>query len=115
TNNYVPINVRLIAATNRSLREQVATHKFRSDLYYRLAVGEVKLPPPRGREADLPLLVEHIVRNLGHLDEQTHAIVKSESFLSALSRHSWPGNIRELRTYLERCFVLRDFTPPHHV
>jgi DNA-binding NtrC family response regulator len=115
TNNYVPINVRLIAATNRSLREQVGSHKFRSDLYYRLAVVEVKLPPLRDREADLPLLVEHIVRNLGGVDEATAMTIRSEAFLAALCRHSWPGNIRELRNYLERCVALRDFTPPHVV
>ena len=77
TNNHVPVNVRLIAATNRSLREQVAAHKFRSDLYYRLAVVEVKLPPLRERLADLPALVEHIVRNLGPVDEETLASVRT--------------------------------------
>jgi DNA-binding NtrC family response regulator len=115
TNTYFPINVRLIAATNRGLREQVAAHAFRSDLYYRLAVVEVKLPPLRERAADLPLLVEHTVRNLGPMDEQTAMVIRSEEFLAALSRHSWPGNIRELRNYLERCVALRDFTPPHVV
>jgi DNA-binding NtrC family response regulator len=112
TNNHVPVNVRLIAATNRSLREQVAAHKFRSDLYYRLAVVEVKLPPLRDRLPDLPLLVEHIVRNLGTIDDQTMSVVRSQEFLSALSRHNWPGNIRELRNYLERCVALRDFAAP---
>jgi DNA-binding NtrC family response regulator len=112
TNNHVPVNVRLVAATNRSLREQVAAHKFRSDLYYRLAVVEVKLPPLRDRLPDLPPLVEHIVRNLGSIDEPTLAVVRSEDFLSALGRHNWPGNIRELRNYLERCVALRDFTAP---
>jgi DNA-binding NtrC family response regulator len=112
TNNHVPVNVRLIAATNRSLREQVAAHKFRSDLYYRLAVVEVKLPPLRDRLPDLPLLVEHIVRNLGSVDDQTMSVVRSPEFLAALGRHNWPGNIRELRNYLERCVALRDFAAP---
>jgi two-component system response regulator GlrR len=112
TNNHVPVNVRLVAATNRSLREQVAAHKFRSDLFYRLAVVEVKLPPLRDRLPDLPLLVEHIVRNLGMIDEQTLSVVRSAEFLSALGRHNWPGNIRELRNYLERCVALRDFGAP---
>src|SRR6476661_914091 len=112
TNNHVPVNVRLIAATNRSLREQVAAHKFRSDLYYRLAVVEVKLPPLRERLPDLPALVEHIVRNLGTTDEQALEAVRSTGFLGALAEHTWPGNIRELRNYLERCVALHDFAPP---
>jgi DNA-binding NtrC family response regulator len=112
TNNHIPVNVRLIAATNRSLREQVAAHKFRSDLYYRLAVVEVKLPPLRERPGDLPLLVDHIIRNLAGVDEATLVTVRSPQFLGALSHHSWPGNIRELRNYLERCAALHDFAPP---
>jgi DNA-binding NtrC family response regulator len=112
TNNYVPVNVRLIAATNRSLRDQVGAGKFRSDLYYRLAVVELKLPPLRERATDLPLLVEHVTRNLGPIDEQTATVIRSDEFLSALTHHSWPGNIRELRNYLERCVALRDFSPP---
>jgi two-component system response regulator GlrR len=112
TNIHVPVNVRLVAATNRSLREQVAGQKFRSDLYYRLAVVEVKLPPLRERLADLPLLVEHIVRGLGNVDPATLVRVRSPEFLDALVRHNWPGNIRELRNYLERCVALRDFSPP---
>jgi DNA-binding NtrC family response regulator len=112
TNNHVPVNVRLIAATNRSLREQVGAHKFRSDLYYRLAVVEVKLPPLRERLPDLPALVEHIVRNLGTTEEETLATIRSTGFLGALAEHSWPGNIRELRNYLERCVALHDFAPP---
>jgi two-component system, NtrC family, response regulator GlrR len=112
TNNHVPVNVRLIAATNRSLRDQVAAQKFRSDLYYRLAVVEVKLPPLRERLSDLPLLVDHVVRAFGAVDATTLARVRAPEFLEALGRHSWPGNIRELRNYLERCVALRDFSPP---
>ncbi|HTA21336.1 MAG TPA: sigma 54-interacting transcriptional regulator, partial [Polyangia bacterium] len=95
--------------------ELLAAHKFRSDLYYRLAVVEVKLPPLRERLPDLPMLVEHIVRNLGTIDDQTLAVVRSEEFLSALAHHNWPGNIRELRNYLERCVALRDFAAPKAV
>jgi DNA-binding NtrC family response regulator len=112
TNNHVPVNVRLVAATNRSLRDQVAAGKFRSDLYYRLAVVEVKLPPLRERLSDLAILVDHIVRGLGAVDAATAARVRSPEFVEALGRHTWPGNIRELRNYLERCVALRDFAPP---
>jgi DNA-binding NtrC family response regulator len=105
TNIHVPVNVRLVAATNRSLREQVAGQKFRSDLYYRLAVVEVKLPPLRERLADLPLLVEHIVRGLGNVDPATLARVRSQEFHDGIARHSWPGNIRELRNVLERAML----------
>ena len=113
TNNHVPVNVRLIAATNRSLREQVGAHKFRSDLYYRLAVVEVKLPPLRERLSDLPALVEHIVRNLGpSVSDESLVLVREPAFLGALAEHTWPGNIRELRNYLERCLALHDFAPP---
>jgi len=115
TNNHIPVNVRLIAATNRSLREQVAAQKFRSDLYYRLAVVEVKLPPLRERLPDLPLLVDHIVHAFGNVDETTWTRVRAPEFLAALARHSWPGNIRELRNYLERCLALHDFASPRSV
>jgi DNA-binding NtrC family response regulator len=112
TNIHIPVNVRLIAATNRSLREQVSAHKFRSDLYYRLAVVEVRLPPLRERLPDLPALVDHIVRNLGTVDEEALATVRLPAFLGALAEHNWPGNIRELRNYLERCVALHDFAAP---
>jgi two-component system, NtrC family, response regulator GlrR len=112
TNQHVPVNVRLVAATNRGLREQVAANKFRSDLYYRLAVVEIRLPPLRERISDLPLLVEHIARTMGPLDADTTRTIHSGDFLARLARHDWPGNIRELRNHLERCVALREFTPP---
>ena len=113
TNQHVPVNVRMVAATNRSLREQVAARKFRSDLYYRLAVVEIRLPPLRERLSDLPFLVEHITRGMGALDPDTARTLQSPEFLAKLGRHDWPGNIRELRNHLERCVALREFTPPH--
>ena len=112
TNQHVPVNVRLVAATNRALRDQVAARKFRSDLYYRLAVVEIRLPPLRERISDLPLLVEHIARTMGALDPDTARTIQAPEFLARLSRHDWPGNIRELRNHLERCVALREFTPP---
>jgi DNA-binding NtrC family response regulator len=72
----------------------------------------VKLPPLRERLADLPALVDHIVRAFGNVDEETMEAVRAPGFLGALAEHSWPGNIRELRNYLERCAALHDFAPP---
>ena len=113
TNNHVPVNVRLIAATNRSLREQVGAHKFRSDLYYRLAVVEVKLPPLRERLADLPAAGRAHRAQPRHRRRATRRRPCARpAFLGALAEHSWPGNIRELRNYLERCVALHDFAPP---
>jgi two-component system response regulator GlrR len=112
TNQHVPVNVRLVAATNRGLREQVAARKFRSDLYYRLAVVEIRLPPLRERITDLPFLVEYIARGMGSMDPESSRMIHSEDFLTKLARHDWPGNIRELRNHLERCVALREFSPP---
>ena len=98
--------------TNRSLREQVAAHKFRSDLYYRLAVVEVKLPPLRERAPGSAAAGRAHRAQPGRVDEQTLAAVRAPQFLGALRSHNWPGNIRELRNYLERCVALRDFAPP---
>ena len=112
TNNHVPVDVRLIAATNRNMRNEVDNRKFRADLFYRLAVVEVRLPPLRERTGDLPLLVEHIAETMRPLDEETEHAMASPEFLAGLASYDWPGNIRELRNFLERCAALGDFRPP---
>jgi two-component system response regulator GlrR len=112
TNQHVPVDVRLIAATNRSLKSEVEAKRFRADLYYRLAVVEVRLPPLRERSGDLPLLVAHIADALGPLDDEATRELRSPEFLSKLADYDWPGNIRELRNFLERCVALSEFSPP---
>jgi two-component system response regulator GlrR len=106
--NYSKIDVRVIAATNRSLRAEVRAGRFRSDLYYRLAVVEVRLPPLRERAADLPILVDFVLTSLGIMHEPIGIVLRSQEFLQRLTRHSWPGNIRQLRNYIERCVALDD-------
>lgn len=99
------VNVRLIAATNRDLADMVARNEFRSDLYYRLNVFPISLPPLRERREDIPALVEHFVgifsrrmrRHIRHVTAET---------LSAFSSYSWPGNIRELQNLIERAVIL---------
>lgn len=113
SNHYVPVDVRVLAATNRSLRAEVAAGRFRSDLYYRLAVVRVNLPPLRERMADLPILVEHILTNLGVSDTPRAGQIRSPEFLAMLAKYRWPGNVRQLRNYLERAVALGDLnTPP---
>ncbi len=107
TNAYLPVDVRLLAATNRDLRDEVNGRRFRSDLYYRLAVLEIRLPPLRERTEDLLPLRDQILADLGLFDvPELQPLIRSLP-LQVLSRHSWPGNVRELRNYLERCLVLR--------
>jgi DNA-binding NtrC family response regulator len=103
SNRTVPIDVRVIAATNRSLAGEVNAHRFRADLYYRLAVLEIYMPPLRERRDDLPGLVEHLAARRG-LPLPTW--MTTPSFHAELASHHWPGNVRELRNYLERCVAI---------
>jgi PAS domain S-box-containing protein len=101
----IPVNVRLIAATNRDLAKMVAEKEFRSDLFYRLKVFPVFAPPLRERAADIPILVRHFVsvhsRRLGKTIETI-----SQEAMDALAAWRWPGNIRELENFLERAVIL---------
>jgi two-component system response regulator GlrR len=112
SNVYAPIDVRVIAATNRNLREEVAAKRFRSDLYYRLAVLHIKLPPLRERKGDMPLLVDDVLTNLGVLDAASSASIRAPEFVEMLERYRWPGNVRQLRNYLERRVALGEAIPP---
>jgi len=105
-NQYRPVNVRVVAATNRDLRAQVNSGAFRSDLYFRLAVVQIPLPSLRERLDDVPVLVEHFIGAMG-LDPVAAAPLRAPDFLQQLARAAWPGNVRELRNHLERCVVLQ--------
>jgi transcriptional regulator with GAF, ATPase, and Fis domain len=107
SNQLLSIDVRLIAATNRNLRSEVNERRFRGDLYYRLSVLEVALPPLRDRLEDLPLLAEAMLSALD-VDEPKRKDMIEGELMRDLRRHSWPGNVRELRNYLERCTALAD-------
>jgi two-component system response regulator GlrR len=112
SNNHTPINVRVLVATNRNLREEVTARRFRSDLYYRVAVLRVRLPPLRERREDLALLVERILELQGAAGRPEAAALRTEAFLKEVVRHTWPGNVRELRNYVERCLASREQLPP---
>jgi formate hydrogenlyase transcriptional activator len=99
------VDVRLVAATNRNLVDMVKRNQFRSDLYYRLNVFPVPLPPLRARRDDIPALVEHFVEIYAHrMDKQIEHI--SPETMSALTSYEWPGNIRELQNFIERSVIL---------
>ncbi|MBI5480714.1 MAG: sigma 54-dependent Fis family transcriptional regulator [Deltaproteobacteria bacterium] len=112
SNLRVEADFRLVAATNRDLRVEVNAGRFRSDLYYRLAVLVVRLPPLRERTDDLPRLVEQFVAAAGGSPAQAAAFLGDASHLEALLRHRWPGNVRELRNYVQQCLVLGDVARP---
>jgi DNA-binding NtrC family response regulator len=100
-----PVDVRIVAATRRELREEVNTGGFRSDLYFRLAVLRVVLPALRSRPDDIPILVRRLVEQLD-VDDATVARLASPEALARMQQHVWPGNVRELRNYLELSAVL---------
>ena len=101
----IPVDVRVIAATNRNLETAIADGSFRADLYYRLNVVELNMPPLRERREDIPALVENFVRQLapqlGVPPQQPDA-----ALLTSMQAYSWPGNVRELRNLVERWLIL---------
>ncbi len=96
----IEADVRIVAATSRDLRAETAAGRFREDLYYRLAVVALQVPPLRRRREDVPLLVEHFLGSRGEVPRVTDAT------LAALTAYDWPGNVRELRNVLERAVAL---------
>jgi len=110
SNLHQPIDIRIIAATNRDLRGEVNDGRFRSDLYYRLAVIKVRLPPLRERPEDVQPIVERLLQSLG-AEGDTRASLQTSEFLANVKMAAWPGNVRELRNYLERCIVFRQPLP----
>jgi two-component system response regulator HydG len=100
----IPVDVRIIAATNRDLEEEIQRGAFRSDLYYRLNVIQLHLPPLRERSEDVPLLARHFLSRLGGDGVEPPAL--TDETLEILVRYDWPGNVRELENALERAAVL---------
>jgi len=98
-------DVRVIVATNRDLAERVRTGAFREDLYYRVNVVRVELPPLRRRKEDIPLLAEQFIRRFNRLQGKSVPGISPEA-LALLMAHDWPGNVRELENVIERSFVL---------
>jgi len=101
----VSFDARIIAATNKDLESEVAAGRFREDLFYRLDVVEIDVPPLRMRRDDIPLLVKHFVARSRH-GQNGHAKTVTNEALGALTRYSWPGNVRELEHVIERAVIL---------
>jgi formate hydrogenlyase transcriptional activator len=101
----IHVNVRLVAATNRDLANRVAEHEFRNDLYYRLHVFPLHMPPLRERRTDIPLLVRYFVRKFSDRMRKEIESIPTET-MNALVNWEWPGNIRELENFIERCVIL---------
>ncbi len=101
----VKVDVRLVAATNRDLQREVKEGRFREDLYYRLNVVPIAVPPLRDRPEDIPLLAEHFLRRFARANHRELAGLGPE-VVAALTAYSWPGNVRELENTLERAVVL---------
>lgn len=101
----IPVDVRLIAATNRHLERMVEEREFRSDLYYRLRVFPISLPPLRERRGDIPVLVRHFTEKHAHRMKRQIETITADT-MEVLSRWPWPGNIRELENFIERAVIL---------
>lgn len=103
----IPFDARLVSATNRNLEEEIAAHRFRDDLYYRISVFSLTLPPLRERREDIPLLARHFIAKYSReLGVQTRTL--SDAALQALINYDWRGNVREMQNAIERAVALSD-------
>ncbi len=102
---YRPVDVRIVAATNRDLAAEVAAGRFRTDLWHRLAVVRIRLPPLRERLEDLPTLARSLLDGLG---QRARGVCLSHETLDALRNYPWPGNVREMKNLFERALALSD-------
>jgi transcriptional regulator with PAS, ATPase and Fis domain len=99
------VDIRVVTATNRNLDKMVADGDFRADLYYRLAVVAIRMPPLRERTDDIPLLVEHFLAKYGARESRSPVVVSPDVY-SLFNLYSWPGNIRELENVVQRALAL---------
>ena len=106
-NKSTKVNVRIITATNRDLEKEIQNGSFREDLFYRIAIFQIKLPPLRERVIDIEPLAKHFINLFS--SKINHKIKTiSDDFIEALKQHTWKGNIRELKNVIERCVILTD-------
>jgi transcriptional regulator with GAF, ATPase, and Fis domain len=101
----IKVDVRVVAATNKDLQAEIAAGRFREDLYYRLAVVPIELPPLRARREDIPVLAEHFLEQVC-ADNERRAKKLASGALTLLMQHDWPGNVRELKNVVERLAIL---------
>jgi formate hydrogenlyase transcriptional activator len=107
SNRTIKVNLRLVAATNRDLAKGMAEHEFRSDLFYRLSVFPIRVPPLRERRDDIPLLIRYFVHKFAQRMDRHIETIPRET-MKALTEWSWPGNVRELENLMERSVILSD-------
>jgi transcriptional regulator with PAS, ATPase and Fis domain len=105
------IDIRLIAATNRNLYAEVNAGRFRADLYFRLAVLDVTMPPLRERPEDFAPIIDQLLELLGVANDPRAVPLRAAEFAASLAEHPWPGNVRELRNYIERCVAFESLLP----
>lgn len=106
SNKEIEVDIRIISATNKDLAEEVKVHRFRNDLFYRLAVMRMKIPPLRERKEEIPQLVEYFLEKCAVSGKEKKGI--STEALELLKKYDWPGNIRELRNVIEQAIILSE-------
>lgn len=113
-NGRIDVDVRIIAATNKDIEEEVAQGRFREDLYYRLNVVPIKLPPLRERKEDIPLLAKHFLAKYAQMLNKDITIISQEA-LNEMMAYDWPGNVRQLENLIERAIIMAKGNTISHI